>query len=144
MFKVTSALFLSATLFTTAAHATIQEQQWGNWFGNTSGMEFGINADNDVGERITFTCIGGHLGITYSVPAKNYSISSGAGLKKPGLIINSTHYQLGEAAFMALKNTSDEGVLEVTEAKKPLSKQFKTEGLQEALKEVTWQDCISR
>lgn len=47
MFKVTSAHFLSATLFTTAAHATIQEQQWGNWFGNTSGMEFGINADND-------------------------------------------------------------------------------------------------
>ena len=144
MFKVTSALFLSATLFTTAAHATIQEQQWGNWFGNTSGMEFGINADNDVGERITFTCIGGHLGITYSVPAKNYSISSGAGLKKPGLIINSTHYQLGEAAFMALKNTSDEGVLEVTEDKKLLSIPFKTEGLQEALKEVTWQDCISR
>ncbi|KJI59632.1 hypothetical protein UO88_21445 [Enterobacter hormaechei] len=107
-------------------------------------MEFGINADNDVGERITFTCIGGHLGITYSVPAKNYSISSGAGLKKPGLIINSTHYQLGEAAFMALKNTSDEGVLEVTEDKKLLSKPFKTEGLQEALKEVTWQDCISR
>jgi hypothetical protein len=52
MLKITSALFLSATLFTTAAHA-IQEQQWGNWFGNTSGMEFGINADNDVGERMT-------------------------------------------------------------------------------------------
>ncbi|CZW46458.1 hypothetical protein [Enterobacter cloacae] len=45
---------------------------------------------------------------------------------------------------MALKNTSDEGVLEVTEDKKLLSKPFKTEGLQEALKEVTWQDCISR
>ncbi|HEX4501628.1 MAG TPA: hypothetical protein VH187_10825 [Scandinavium sp.] len=144
MLKVTSALFLSATLFTTTSQAAIQEQQWGNWFGNTSGMEFSINADNDVGERITLTCTEGHLGITYSVPAKNYSISSGAGLKEPGLNINSTHYQLGEAAFMALKNTRDEGVLEVTEASKPLSKPFKTAGLQEALKEVTWQDCISR
>ncbi|MFV0265345.1 MAG: hypothetical protein ACK5JN_23490 [Kluyvera sp.] len=144
MLKITSALLFSAALFSTAAHAVIQEQQWGNWFGNTSGMEFGINADNDVGERITFTCAGGHLGITYSVLAKNYSVSSDAGLKEPGLNINSTHYQLGEAAFMALKNTGDEGVLEVTEASKPLSKPFKTTGLQEALKEVTWQDCISR
>lgn len=144
MLKVTSALFLSAALFTTAANAAIQEQQWGNWFGNTSGMEFGINADNDVGERITFTCTGGHLGITYSVPAKNYYVSSGAGLKEPGLNIDSTYYQLGEAAFMALKNTGDEGLLEVTEASKPLSRSFKTAGLQEALKEVTWQDCISR
>ncbi|MEG0869301.1 MAG: hypothetical protein RSG77_19985 [Hafnia sp.] len=139
MLKVTSALFLSATLFTTTSYAAIQEQQWGNWFGNTSGMEFSINADNDVGERITLTCTEGHLGITYSVPAKNYSISSGAGLN-----INSTHYQLGEAAFMALKNTGDEGVLEVTEGSKPLSKPFNTAGLREALKEVTWQDCISR
>lgn len=144
MLKVSSALFLSATLFTTTSHAAIQEQQWGNWFGNTSGMEFSINADNDVGERITFTCNEGHLGVTYSKPDRNFLVSSGAGLKEPGLNINSTHYQLGEAAFMALKNTGDEGVLEVTEASKPLSRPFKTAGLQEALKEVTWQDCISR
>lgn len=144
MLKVTSALFLSANLFTAASHAAIQEQQWGNWFGNISGMEFSINADNDVGERITFTCNEGHLVVTYSKPDINFLVSSGAGLKEPGLNINSTHYQLGEAAFMALKNTGDEGVLEVTEASKPLSRAFKTAGLQEALKEVTWQDCINR
>jgi hypothetical protein len=144
MLKVTSALFLSATLFTATSHAAIQEQQWGNWSGNTSGMEFGINADNDAGERITLTCTGGHLGVTYSKPDRNFLVSSGAGLKELGLNINSTHYQLGEAAFMALKNTGDEGVLEITEASKPLSRPFKTAGLQEALKEVTWQDCISR
>ena len=144
MLKVTSALSLSATLFISAAHAAIQEQQWGSWFGNTSGMEFDINADNDDGERITLTCTGGHLGIAYSVPAKNYHLTSGAGMKEPGLNINFTHYPLGDTAFMALKNTSDDGVLEVTEAGKPLSGPFKTAGLQEALKEVTWQDCISR
>lgn len=34
MLKTTSALLFSAALFSTTAHAVIQDQQWGNWFGN--------------------------------------------------------------------------------------------------------------
>lgn len=43
MLKTTSTLLFSAALFSTTAHAVIQDQQWGNWFGNISAMEFEIN-----------------------------------------------------------------------------------------------------
>jgi hypothetical protein len=43
MLKSTSALLFSAALFSTTAHAVIQEQQWHHWFGNISVMEFEIN-----------------------------------------------------------------------------------------------------
>ena len=55
MLKAASALLVSAALFSTAAHAVIQDQQWGNWFGNISAMEFEINNQNVSGEVLTLT-----------------------------------------------------------------------------------------
>ena len=143
MWKSTSVLFFSAALFSTAAHAVIQDQQWGNWFGNISAMEFEINGDNAAGERITLSCTQGHLAIAYSVPTEDYRMSSDTGLAEPGLRINSRLYTPGEAAFMALKQAGDHGQVKITSMGQNISKAFKTAGLQEALKDVTWHDCTS-
>ncbi|EAB8123143.1 TPA: hypothetical protein HHM78_004590 [Escherichia coli] len=67
MLKTTSALLFSAALFSTTAHAVIQDQQWGNWFGNISAMEFEINTQNNSGEVLTLTCTSGKLTVAYSV-----------------------------------------------------------------------------
>jgi hypothetical protein len=144
MLKAVSALFFSAALFSTAAHAVIQDQQWGNWFGTINVMEFEINGDNAIGERITLTCTGGHLAVAYSVPAEDYRVSSETGLAEPGLSINSRLYPPGEAAFEALKQAGERGQVKITSMGQNISKAFKTTGLQEALKDVTWQDCASR
>lgn len=144
MLKVTSALLFSTALFTPATHGVIQDQQWGNWFGNISAMEFEINGDNATGERITLTCTRGHLTVAYSVPAEDYRVSSETGLAEPGLNINSRPYPPGEAAFMALKQAGERGQVKITSMGQNISKAFKTAGLQEALKNVTWQDCTSR
>ncbi|AVX36251.1 hypothetical protein [Yersinia massiliensis] len=144
MLKSPSALLFSAALFSTASHAVILDQQWGSWFGTVSAMEFEINTDNASNERLTLTCTGGHLAVAYSVPAEDYRVSSETGLAEPGLNIDSKTYSLGEAAFMALKNSGDRGQVTVTSMGQNLSKSFKTSGLREALQDITWQDCVSR
>lgn len=144
MLKSTSALLFSAAVFSTASHAVIMDQQWGSWFGTISAMEFEINTDNASNERLTLTCTGGHLALAYSVPAEDYRVSSETGLAEPGLNIDSKKYSLGEAAFMALKNSVDRGQVTVTSMGQNLSKSFKTAGLREALQGITWQDCVSR
>ena len=63
MLKSPSALLFSAALFSTSAHAVIQEQQWHHWFGNISVMEFEINSQNSAGEVLTLTCTGGTLAL---------------------------------------------------------------------------------
>lgn len=143
MFKITSVLLLSATLFSTASHAMGREQQWGSWFGTINVMEFELNTDNSAGERMTLTCRDNQLVVGYSAPDKAHAETLDNGLKKVGLNINAVHYQPGEAAFMALKNTNDDGQIEVTSLDKPLSSLFKTTGLHSALQDLTWEDCIS-
>lgn len=143
MLKTTSAFLFSAALFSTAAHAVIQDQQWGNWFGNISAMEFELNTDNSAGERMTLTCRDNQLVVGYSVPDKAYTESPNDGQKTVGLNINAVHYQPGEAAFMALKNINDDGRIVVTQMNEPLSHPFKAVGLHDALQELTWEDCIS-
>lgn len=71
-------------------------------------------------------------------------MSSETGLAEPGLSINSRLYPPGEAAFMALKQASERGQVKITSMGQNISRAFKTAGLQEALKDVTWQDCASR
>ena len=39
-------LSLLAPAFT---QATVTEQQWGEWYGNTGGMEFALSSDNQAG-----------------------------------------------------------------------------------------------
>lgn len=143
MLKITFALIFSATLFSMSAHAMNQEQQWGNWFGTINAMEFELNADNDVGERMTLTCRDSHLEVSYYITNKDYQDIPSKSLKVAELNINAVHYQPGEAAFMALKSTDGNGQIEITRMNKPISHPFKTLGLQDALKDLNWDDCIS-
>ncbi|EPN9334251.1 hypothetical protein [Cronobacter sakazakii] len=138
-----SALFFGATLFSAAVHAMGQEQQWCNWSGVINVMEFELSADNSAGERVTLTCRDSRLIVDYSVPEKEYRDTTDDGLKEVGLNINGTHFQPGEAAFMALKNTNGDGKIEITRMNKPLSHPFKTTGLHDALQDITWEDCTS-
>ncbi|MBJ8415309.1 hypothetical protein [Citrobacter cronae] len=138
-----SALFFAATLFSTAVHAIGQEQQWGNWSGVINVMEFELSADNSAGERITLTCRDNRLNVDYSVPENEYQDTSDNGIKEVGLNINGTHFQPGEAAFMALKNTNGDGEIEITRMNKLLSHPFKMNGLHDALQDITWEDCTS-
>lgn len=143
MLKITSALLLSATLFSAASHAMGREQQWGSWFGTINVMEFELNTDNSAGERMTLTCRDNHLVVGYSAPDKAHAESPDDGQKTVGLNINTVHYQPGEAAFMALKNPNDDGQIEVTQMNEPLSQPFKAVGLHDALQDLTREDCIS-
>lgn len=142
MLKSPSALLFSAALFSTAAHAVIQEQQWHHWFGNISAMEFEINSQNSAGEVLTLTCTGGTLALAYSVPAEDYRVSSLTGLAEPGISINGTNHSLDETAFTALKSAGNNGVIKITSSNTAISKKFSTKGLNEALGDFTWQDCI--
>ncbi|MBJ8787837.1 hypothetical protein I5399_14985, partial [Citrobacter freundii] len=83
MLKPPSALLFSAALFNTAAHAVIRDQQWGNWYGSISAMEFEINTQNASGEVLTLTCTSGKLAVAYSVPAEDYRVSSLTGVAEP-------------------------------------------------------------
>lgn len=143
MLKITSALFLSATLFSTASDAMGREQHWGSWFGTINVMEFELNTDNSAGERLTLTCRDNQLVVGYSAPDKAHAETPDDGQITVGLNINSVHYQTSEAAFMALKNSDSDGQIEVTSMNKALSHPFKTTGLHDALQDLTREDCIS-
>lgn len=143
MLKTTSVLLFSAALFSTAAHAVIQEQQWGNWYGSISAMEFEINTQNIAGEVLTLTCTSGKLALAYSVPAEDYRVSSLAGLAEPGISVNGTSHSLDETAFTALKSAGDKGVIKITSMNSVISKKFSAKGLNEALADTSWQDCIN-
>ena len=143
MLKITSALFLSATLFSTASDAMGREQHWGSWFGTINVMEFELNTDNSAGERLTLTCRDNQLVVGYSAPDKAHAESPDEGQKTVGLNINAVHYLPGKAAFIALKNTDSHGKIEITRMNKSVSHPFNTAGLRDALENLNWEDCIS-
>ena len=143
MLKPPSALLFSAALFSTAAHAVILDQQWGDWYGNISAMEFELNTQNASGEVLTLTCISGKLAAAYSVPSEDYHVSSQTGLSEPGVTINGTNHPLDETVFTALKATSEKDVIKITSMNAAISKKFSAKGLNEALADTTWQDCIN-
>lgn len=47
---------LLSLLAPASTHATVTEQQWGEWYGNTGGMEFALSSDNQAGEKLTISC----------------------------------------------------------------------------------------
>ncbi|MCX9016864.1 hypothetical protein NLN96_07580 [Citrobacter portucalensis] len=143
MLKPPSALLFSAALFSTAAHAVILDQQWGDWYGNISTMEFELNTQNASGEVLTLTCTSGKLAAAYSVPAEDYRVSSQTGLSEPGVSINGKNHPLDETAFTALKAASEKDVIKMTSMNAAISKKFSAKGLNEALADTTWQDCIN-
>lgn len=143
MFRNYYATLAGLLLLSHSASAVQAEQQWGDWYGNISAMEFELNTQNTAGEVLTLTCTSGKLTAAYSVPAEDYRVSSQTGLSEPGVSINGTNHSLDEIAFTALKATSEKDVIKLTSMNAAISKKFSARGLNEALADSTWQDCIS-
>lgn len=137
------AILAGLLLLSHSACAVQANQQWGDWYGNINAMEFEINAQNAAGEVLTLTCTSGKLAAAYSMPAEDYRVSSQTGLSEPGVSINGTNHPLDETAFTALKATSEKDVIKMTSMNAAISKQFRAKGLNEALADATWQDCIN-
>lgn len=137
------AILAGLLLLSHSACAVQADQQWGDWYGNINAMEFEINAQNAAGEVLTLTCTSGKLAAAYSMPAEDYRVSSQTGLSEPGVSINGTNHPLDETAFTALKATSEKDVIKMTSMNAAISKQFRAKGLNEALADATWQDCIN-
>ena len=107
-------------------------------------MEFELNTQNTAGEVLTLTCTSGKLSAAYSVPAEDYRVSSQTGLSDPGVSINGKNHPLDETAFTALKSVGDKGVIKITSMNAAISKNFSAKGLNEALADTSWLDCIDR
>lgn len=143
MLKNYYATLAGLVLLSQSASAVQADQQWGDWYGNISAMEFELNTQNASGEVLTLTCISEKLAAAYSMPAEDYRVSSQTGLSEPGISINGTNHPLDEMAFTALKATSEKDVIKMTSMNAAISKQFSAKGLNEALADDTWQDCIN-
>ncbi|MDX8000656.1 hypothetical protein FE394_16015 [Xenorhabdus sp. Reich] len=130
-------------LLSNSPSAVQADQQWGDWYGNISAMEFELNTQNASGEVLTLTCTSGKLAAAYSVPAEDYRVSSQTGLSEPGVSINGTNHPLDERAFTALKATSEKDVIKMASMNTAISRKFSAKGLNEVLADATWQDCIN-
>ncbi|QLR16265.1 hypothetical protein [Citrobacter braakii] len=137
------AVLAGLVLLSYCASAVQSDQQWGDWYGNISAMEFELNTQNVSGEVLTLTCTNGKLAAAYSVPAEDYRVSSQTGLSEPGVSINGTNHPLDETTFTALKATSEKDVIKMTSMNAAISRKFSAKGLNEALADATWQDCIN-
>ena len=137
------AILAGLLLLSHSAIAIQGDQQWGDWYGNISAMEFELNTQNASGEVLTLACTNGKLAAAYSVPAEDYRVSSQTGLSEPGVSINGSNHPLDESAFTALKATSEKDVIKMTSMNAAISKKFSAKGLNEALADATWQDCIN-
>ncbi|MDY4315664.1 hypothetical protein SOW02_12060 [Pectobacterium actinidiae] len=142
-------------VFCTNARAVVADQQWGDWYGTNGGMEFSLNSKNTNNEVLTLTCANQQLVVRFSVPAENYAITSVEGAQDVYLSINSKKYELDNVrnmngkipaatVFVALKHTQDSDILRFTSFQSGESKDFSANGLNEALKDITWQNCISQ
>lgn len=143
MFRSHHATLAGLLLLSHCASAVQADQQWGDWYGNISAMEFELNIQNASGEVLTLTCTSGKLAAAYSVPAEDYRVSSQTGLSEPGVSINGTNHPLDETAFTALKAASEIDVIKMTSMNAAISKKFSAKGLNKALADATWQDCIN-
>ncbi|MCB4620878.1 hypothetical protein [Escherichia coli] len=115
-------------LLSHSASAVQADQQWGDWYGNISAMEFELNTQNALGEVLTLTCTRGKLAAAYSVPAEDYRVSSQTGLSDPGVSINGTNHPLDETTFTALKATSQKDVIKMTSMNAAISKNSAPKG----------------
>ncbi|CNI23160.1 Uncharacterised protein [Yersinia thracica] len=143
MFRSHYATLAGLLLLSHCASAVQADQQWRDWYGNISAMKFELNTQNASGEVLTLTCTSGKLAAAYSMPAEDYRVSTQTGLSEPGVSINGTNHPLDETAFTALKATSEKDVIKMTSMNAAISKQFSANGLNEALADATWQDCIN-
>ncbi|MDR3104182.1 MAG: hypothetical protein LBU96_06990 [Yokenella regensburgei] len=154
--KRLSLVLLSALLASASAYATVTEQQWGNWYGNTGGMEFSLSSQNRTGQTLTFSCSDKQMTVTLSSQRENWSARSDEGLDDLHLLINRQSYDTDNSTpfsgdpipaqqlFNALAHTKASDTLVFTSRQTGASKPFSAHGLSDALKGVTWQDCMSQ
>ncbi|WP_337264982.1 MULTISPECIES: hypothetical protein [unclassified Serratia (in: enterobacteria)] len=147
---------LAAVLVTANVSAAITEQTWGDWFGNTGGMEFALNSMNKAGEQLTLSCSNHQMIVTYQQLKDNYSATSVEGMRDVYLLINGKKYDLdndlplkgevipAQVAFEALKQTGPKDNIAFTALQSGESKPFSARGLRQALKTVSWQDCMDQ
>lgn len=135
---VAAALLLSST-----AHATVQEQQWGKWYGSISAMEFALNTENKAGETLTLHCSNNQLAATYEDTKSHYRADTAEGLNDVQLLIGNKTYGLDSTAFTALKHSGARDSIIFSSRQTGESKPFSAQGLKDALQDATWQDCIS-
>lgn len=147
---------LAALLVTASTSAAISEQTWGDWFGNTGGMEFALNSMNKAGEQLTISCGDHQMVVTYRQLKDNYSATSVEGMRDVYLLINGKKYGLdndlpaigegipAQVAFDALKQTGPKDKIAFTALQSGESKPFSARGLAQALLDVSWQDCLDQ
>lgn len=147
---------LSWLLASASAMAVVTEQEWGNWYGNTGGMEFALTTRNQAGEELSISCSNQQMTVTLRSRQENWSATSTEGLDKLYLMINRQAYQLGneklfpneptpaQVVFEALTHTGARDKLVFTSQQTGDSKPFSARGLSEALKGKTWQDCLNQ
>lgn len=147
---------LSWLLASACAMAAVTEQEWGNWYGNTGGMEFALSSQNQAGQTLTFSCSNQQMVVTLSSQKENWSATSVEGLDKLYLMINQQAYQLNneklfpndpapaQMVFEALAHTRASDTLVFTSQQTGDSKPFNARGLSAALKGKTWQDCLNQ
>ncbi len=143
-------------LVSASASATVIDQKWGDWYGNTGGMAFGLTSQNKAGETLTFSCSNKQLTVTLASPRENWSASSDEGLDDLHLLINRQSYDTDNSTpfpgdpipaqqlFNALAHTKASDTLVFTTRQSGDSKPFSARGLSDALKGVTWQDYMSQ
>ncbi|NBJ33136.1 hypothetical protein GE191_05535 [Serratia fonticola] len=135
-----------------SAGAVVQDQEWGDWYGNTGGMEFAINTDNKAGERLTLECRESRLTVKYS-DGKGYDIDSTA--KDPVMIIGGKSYKVdnepsldkkegipAEVLFNALKQADPKETIRFSTFQSGETEPFSANGLKAALNDLTYQDCV--
>ena len=143
-------------LFSASAFATVTEQQWGNWYGNTGGMEFALTTRNSAGQTLTLSCSDKKIVVTLRSQQENWSASSAEGLDDLHLLINRKSYELGndtpfpnepvpaQLVFEALAQTKASDTIVFTSRQTGDSKSFSARGLHDALNGITWQDCMAQ
>ncbi|EOC1287596.1 hypothetical protein ACI09O_001679 [Cronobacter muytjensii] len=119
-------------------------------------MAFGLTSQNKAGETLTFSCSNKQLTVTLASPRENWSASSDEGLDDLHLLINRQSYDTDNSTpfpgdpipaqqlFNALAHTKASDTLVFTSRQSGDSKPFSARGLSDALKGVTWQDCMSQ
>ncbi|WP_237932541.1 hypothetical protein [Buttiauxella sp. S19-1] len=149
-------ILLTGLMVSASVFAAVTEQEWGNWYGNTGGMEFALSSQNAAGQELTLSCSDKKMTVRLSSRQESWSASSDEGLEKLYLMINQQAYQLenttlfpndpvpASIAFEALAHTGARDSIVFTSQQTGDSKPFSARGLSEALRGKTWQDCLNQ
>ena len=115
-------ILLTGLMVSASACAAVTEQEWGNWYGNTGGMEFALSSQNAAGQELTVSCSDKKMTVRLSSRQESWSASSDEGL---------AHTSARDNIVFTSQQTGD-------------SKPFSAQGLSEALRGKTWQDCLNQ